>query len=57
MVKKVIGTFYKKELKKTNQTEFRIEKVIMKNVINFMLNERIIITYLITGETNKIVLY
>ena len=57
MVKKVIGTFYKKELQKTNQTEFRIEKVIMKKVINFMLNERIIITYLITRETNKIVLY
>ena len=26
----IIGTFYEKELKKTNQREFRIEKVIKK---------------------------
>ena len=31
MVKKIIGTFYEKELQKTNnQQEFRIEKVIKK---------------------------
>ena len=30
MVKKVIGTFYEKELQKTNQEELRIEKVIKK---------------------------
>ena len=28
--KKVIGTFYEKELQKTNQKEFRIEKVIRR---------------------------
>ena len=28
--KKIIGIFYKKELQKTNQQEFRIEKVIKK---------------------------
>ena len=28
--KKFIGTFYEKELQKTNQKEFRIEKVIKK---------------------------
>ena len=28
MVKKIIGTFYEKELQKSNQQEFRIEKVI-----------------------------
>ena len=27
----IIGTFYEKELEKTNQKEFRIEKVIKKN--------------------------
>ena len=27
---KIIGTFYKKELQKTNQGEFRIEKVIRR---------------------------
>ena len=26
----IVGTFYEKELKKTNQQEFRIEKVIKK---------------------------
>ena len=28
---KTVGTFYKKELQSTNQTEFRVEKVIKKN--------------------------
>ena len=28
--KKIVGTFYEKELQKTNQNEFRIEKVIKK---------------------------
>ena len=38
----VVGTFYKKELQKTNQKEFRIEKVI-KMVINYMLNGNVMI--------------
>ena len=29
--KQIIGTFYEKELPKTNQEEYRIEKVIKKN--------------------------
>ena len=29
--KKIVGNFYKKELQKTNQKEFRIKKVIKKN--------------------------
>ena len=32
----IIGTFYEKELQKTNQQEFRIEKVPKKKVINYM---------------------
>ena len=31
-----IGTFYEKELQKTNQQEFRIEKVPKKKVISYM---------------------
>ena len=31
----IIGTFYKNELKKTNQKEFRIEKVLKKKGDNF----------------------
>ena len=29
-VEKIIGTFYEKELQKTNQQEFRVEKLIKK---------------------------
>ena len=32
----IVGTFYEKELPKTNQKEFRVEKVI--KAINYMLN-------------------
>ena len=28
--REIVGTFYKKELKRTSQKEFRIEKVIMR---------------------------
>ena len=31
--KEIIGTFYKKELQKTNQKKFRIEKLIKKIVM------------------------
>ena len=30
MVEEIIGTFYEKELQKTNQKEFRIEKYLRK---------------------------
>ena len=45
----IIGTFYEKELQKTNQEEFRIEKVIKENVIKYMLNGKDIIINLIVG--------
>ena len=45
----IIGTFYKKELQKTNQQEFRIKKVTKKKVINYMLNGRDMIIHLIVG--------
>ena len=35
---KIIGTFYENELQKTNQQEFRIEKVIRKKCDKFYLN-------------------
>ena len=34
----IIGTFYEKELQKTNQEEFRIEKIIKRKGIKYMLN-------------------
>ena len=33
------GTFHEKELQKTNQQEFRIEKVVKRKVINYMSME------------------
>ena len=45
----ITGIFYEKELQKTNQEEFRIEKVIRRKGINFMLNGKDIIIHLIVG--------
>ena len=39
----IIRTFYEKELQKTNQQEFRIEKVIKKRVISYMSNGKVMI--------------
>ena len=50
----IIGTFYEKELQKTNEKEFRTEKVIKEKVINYMLNGKIMIIYLIVGLIKKI---
>ena len=52
--KEIIGRFYEKELQKTHQKEFRIEKVIKKRVINYMSNEKVMIIYLIVGLIKKI---
>ena len=43
----IIGTFYKKELQKTNQKEFRIEKDLRKQVINYMYNGKAMIIHLV----------
>ena len=50
----IIGTFYEKELQKTNQQEFRTEKVLRKKVINYMLNGKVMIVHLIAGLIKKI---
>ena len=49
----IIGTFYEKELQKTNQQEFRIEKVIKRKVINYMSNGKVMIVHLIAGLIKK----
>ena len=49
----IIGTFYEKELQKTNQQEFRIEKVIKRKVKNYMSNEKVMIIHLIVGLIRK----
>ena len=47
----ITGTFCEKELQKTNQEEFRIEKVMKRKgkVIKYMLNGKDIIIHLIVG--------
>ena len=50
---KIIGTFYEKELQKTNQEEFRIEKVIKKKGDNYRLNGKDMVIHLIVGLIKK----
>ena len=50
----IIGTFYEEELQKTNQQEFRIEKIIKRKRVNYMLNGEVIIIHLIVGLIKKI---
>ena len=49
----VIGTFYEKELRKTNQEKFRIEKVIEKKGNNLMSNGKDMIVHLIAELIKK----
>ena len=51
-VKKLLERFAKKENKKINQKEFRVEKVI-KKVINYMLNGKAMIILLTVELTKK----
>ena len=49
---KIIGSFYEKELQKTNQKEWR--KYLRKKVINYMSNGKIMIILLIVEFIKKI---
>ena len=51
----IIGTLYEKELQKTNQQEFRIEKVIKKKKgDNYMSYGKVMIIHLIVALIKKI---
>ena len=50
----IIGTFYEKELEKTNQKEFRIEKVIRRKQYKFHVKWKAMIIHLIAGLIKKI---
>ena len=50
----ITGTFYEKELQKTNKKEFRIEKVIKRKCDKLFLNGKDIIIHLIAGLIKKI---
>ena len=45
----ITGTFYEKEYQKTNQEEFKIEKVIKEKVIKYTSNGKDMIIHLIAG--------
>ena len=47
----IVETFYEKELQKTNQKEFRVEKVIKRK--GYMLNGKATIFILIVGLVKK----
>ena len=49
----ITKTFYKKELQKTKQKEFRIKKKSRKKVISYMSNGNIMINHLIAGLIKK----
>ena len=51
--KDIIGSFYGKELQKTNQKEFRIEKVIKKKELNCMSDVKDLVILLISGLIKK----
>ena len=50
----IIRSFYEKELQKTSEKEFRIEKVLKKKVINYMSNGKDMIIHLIVGLIKNI---
>ena len=50
----ITGSFYEKELQKTNQKEFRIEKLLNEKVINCISNGKDMIIHLIVGLIKKI---
>ena len=49
----IIERFYEKELQKTNQQEFRIEKAIKKKVTNYLSNGKVMMAHLIAGLIKK----
>ena len=50
----IIGTFYEKELQKTNQKEFRIEKIVKRKGDKLYVNGRVMMFHLVVGLIKKI---
>ena len=55
LMEKKFLEFYKKELQKTNQNEFRVEKVVKRKAINYMLDGKVMIILLTDGLIKKTV--
>ena len=52
----IIWTFYKKELQKTKQKEFRINKI-QRKCYNYMSQGKFMVIYFIIGLIENILLY
>ena len=50
---KIVGTFYKNQLQKTNQREFRVEKIVRIKAKNYMLNGKVTTVLLTAGLIEK----
>ena len=50
----IIGTFYEKELQKTNQKNLELKKQLKEKMINYMSNGKFMIIHLIAGLIKKI---
>ena len=50
----IIGTFYEKELQRTNQKNSEFKKYLKEKVISYMSNGKVIIIHLIAGLIKKI---
>ena len=50
----ITGSFYEKELQKTNQKDFRIEKVLKRKDNKLHTNGKGVISHLIVGLKKKI---
>ena len=48
-IEEIVEKFFKKELQKSNQKEFRVKKVIREKAVNYMLNGEDLINRLIAG--------
>ena len=49
----IVGTFYEKELRKTNQEVFRIKKVVKRKQKNYLSKGNDVIIHLILGLIKK----
>ena len=56
-VEKIVGAFFEKELQRTNQKEFRVERVIKRKSDIFFLNGKATIILLTVELIKKMLLY
>ena len=51
---KIVGIFHEKELKKTNQAEFTIEKAIKRKELKYMSNRKVMVIHLIVRFMKRV---